>query len=83
MHEEMKKISVSIFDSVLKVSAAHGGTFRILITAKIDGIEKPLLLVGNAHSDVEDGHIISVLNPDQNLLDQVIAGCAYPGDHLM
>lgn len=82
MHEELKKTAVSVFDSVLKASAAHGGTFRLLITAKVGETEKPLLLIGNAHSDVEDGHVISILNPDESLLAEVDAGCAYSSDRL-
>jgi hydroxyethylthiazole kinase-like sugar kinase family protein len=79
MLDEMKKIAVNIFSNILPLSAAHHGTFRLLITAKIAGAEKPILIVGNAHSDVEDGHIIAVLNPDEDILNKIVAGCAYGG----
>ena len=38
---------------------------------------KPLLLIGNAHSKIEDGHCIAVLNPDMELVDSLVAGCGY------
>ncbi|MGE0086574.1 MAG: hypothetical protein AB7S75_19375 [Desulfococcaceae bacterium] len=40
------------------------------------------LIVGNAHREVEDGHCIAIINPDESLLTQVVAGCAYTGDTL-
>ena len=82
MFDKLTKIAVDIFKVVLISSAENGGTFRILITAKVveEEEEKPLLLVGNAHSRIEDGHVIAVFNPDQEILKSLVAGCAYaPG----
>lgn len=78
MKDKVKNIAEAIFKSMLLVSADHQGTFRLLITAKLDNdVEKPLLILGVAHSAVEDGHCIAILNPDEDLQDKVIAGCAY------
>jgi hypothetical protein len=77
--EEVKEISVNIFNTILKSSADSAGTFRVLMTAKIEEKEKPLLVVGNAHASFEDGHCIAVLNPDENVLDKVQGGVHYHG----
>ena len=80
--EEVKEIAINIFNTILKSSADSGGTFRVLITAKIEEKEKPLLVVGKAHASFEDGHCIAVLNPDENVLDKVQGGVYYHGDFL-
>lgn len=83
MLDEIQKAALPIFLSVLRASADHGGHFRLLVTSKIDDDRKPLLIVGSAHGQVEDGHLIAVLNPTKALADassNLIAGCAYtPG----
>lgn len=78
--DQLQEVAVSLFLAVLRVSADHQGTFRLLITSKIDGEEKPLLVVGNAHAQVEDGHVIAVFNPTKELAasDGVAPGTAYP-----
>ena len=82
MKEKIKEVSTQLFNSVLKISANHQGTFRLVVTLQIDDQSKPLLVVGNAHSEVEDGHCIAVLNPEESLMNEVIAGCAYMGGSL-
>ena len=83
MHEELKRITETVFRSVLSVSAAQGGTFRLLITARVGEAEKPLLMVGNAHSEGEEGHVIAVFNPDEDLMVQVLAGIIYDSSFLI
>ncbi|MGR4069251.1 hypothetical protein [Billgrantia sp. C5P2] len=84
MVDQLQEVAAALFLSVLKVSADHQGTFRLLVTSKIDGEEKPLLVVGNAHGQVEDGHAIAILNPTEELASsgKVAAGTAYPSDLL-
>lgn len=65
--ECIKKIAIRHFLSVLPVSAAHQAPFKTLITIDVDGEQMPLLIVGTAHSAVEDGSCIAVLNPDPQL----------------
>lgn len=79
---EIKEIAVNVFNTLLRVSADHGGTFRLLLTVQIGDETKPLLILGNAHRKIEDGHCIAILNPDNEAIDQVIAGCAYMGSSL-
>ena len=82
MKEKVKEIAVSLFKSVLKISSDQHGTFRLIVTAKIQDEDKPLLILGNAHSEIEDGHCIAILNPDKSILNKVVAGCSYPADSL-
>lgn len=82
MINEIKEIAVNVFSTLLRVSADHDGTFRLLLTVQVGEFTKPLLILGNAHRKIEDGHCIAILNPDNDVLDQVIAGCAYMGSSL-
>ena len=75
--EQVKQAAVRHFLGVLPSSAGDNGMFRSMSTMHVGGENKPLLLVGNAHSRVEDGHCIAILNPDQELIDKIHAGCAY------
>lgn len=84
MIDQLQETVTSLFLAVLKVSADHQGTFRLIVTANVDGEEKPLLVVGNAHRHVEDGHVIGVLNPVEEIVQstKVAAGVTYTGDLL-
>ena len=75
--ETVKQVAVSFFRSILPFSAAHNGTFKALLSVRVGDEVKPLLLIGNAHSKIEDGHCIAVLNPDMELVDSLVAGCGY------
>ena len=77
MKDRVREIAVNLFKATLVESAEYQGTFRLLITAKIGDENKPLLILGNAHSAVEDGHCIAILNPSEELLNKVVAGCSY------
>jgi hypothetical protein len=87
MKDEVQKIAVEVFKSVLRVSGGEPksgdhGLFNMMLTTRINGEVKPLLLKGNAHHEIEDGHCIAILNPDPSLSKEVKAGMAYPGDTL-
>lgn len=75
--EEIKQAAVSSFRNILRASADHNGRFRMVMTTRAGGADKPLLIVGNAHGVVEDGHCIAILNPDKELVDLIKPGCAY------
>lgn len=79
-----QEIALEIFLAILKRSPEHGGHFRVLMATSIAGEEKPLLIVGSAHKQFEDGHLIAVLNPSRTLYDsgQPTAGTTYAGDLL-
>lgn len=53
-----------------------------MTTTKIDGEAKPVLVVGNAHADFDDGHVIAVLNPEQSLADEIKPGVGYGSANL-
>ncbi len=82
MKERIKEVAIQLFKSVLLISTSHQGTFRLIVSVSIDNATKPLLLVGNAHSEVEDGHCIAILNPEESLMGEVVAGCTYMGNTL-
>jgi hypothetical protein len=75
--EQLKEVAVNTFLAMLPASADDNSAFRVLLTTKVDGEVKPLLLIGNAHGAVEDGHCLAVLNPDPALCERLVAGCAY------
>lgn len=76
--QQLQQIAVSTFLAVLRASTENSSGFRILITTTIDGEMKPLLMIGSAHGCIEDGHVVAVLNPDQDLCDEIKACCGYP-----
>jgi hypothetical protein len=65
---QIQQAAVKFFLGILHSSAGDQAPFKALITVEIDGELKPLLLVGTAHSRVEDGSCIAVLNPDRELV---------------
>lgn len=67
--EQIKQVAVSTFLAILKNNAGDNGKFRMLLTVKVGDEIKPMLLLGTAHSRVEDGHVLAVLNPDRELCD--------------
>lgn len=67
MLDELQEAASTIFLSILRSSATQNGQFRLVMNSKIVDAEKPLLIVGHAHSHIEDGHVIAVLNPDKSL----------------
>ncbi|MBX3678040.1 MAG: hypothetical protein KF853_13565 [Rhodocyclaceae bacterium] len=75
--EQVKQVAFSHFRGVLNMSCVQDGCFKALVAVEVGDTVKPLLLVGNAHNEEEDGHCIAVLNPDKALVDTISAGCAY------
>ncbi len=69
--EQLQKIAVDFFLCILPHSAGDEGIFKALITVKVGGEVKPALLIGNAHSKYEDGHCTIILNPDEDLVDNI------------
>lgn len=70
----IQQAALQFFLGVLYSSAGDQAPFKALITIDIDGERKPLLLAGTAHSRVEDGSCIAIVNPDPELIDQVYGG---------
>jgi hypothetical protein len=75
--KKIQEVAVKTFLAIMPASADDDGAFRMLMTVKVDDEMKPLLLIGNAHGRVEDGHCLAVLNPDPDLCTRLVAGCAY------
>ena len=74
IHAHIQRAAVQYFLGILHASAADQAPFKGLITIEIDGERKPLLLTGTAHSRVEDGSCLAILNPDRELIGQVYGG---------
>ncbi len=77
MLEKVQQIAVDHFLAFLKVCADSNATFRQILTVDMDGVALHLLLVGEAHGNVEDGYCIAILNPDENLMSEVKTGLSY------
>lgn len=82
MKNQVKEITVDIFNAFIKVNTNGHGIFRHLITIKVNGENKPVLIIGHANSEIGDGHCITILNPEKSLLDKVYVDCCYLGDLL-
>ncbi|BDB30609.1 hypothetical protein CTP10_R80260 (plasmid) [Cupriavidus sp. P-10] len=52
--ERLMNAATDIFLGALK-HTDHGGRFKGLFTLNVDGVPKPVLLVGSAHGSHEDG----------------------------
>jgi hypothetical protein len=70
--DQLKETATRVFLGVLPVSADHSAPFKAQITIKVNGEVKPVVLIGTAHSKVEDGNVTVVLNPDPLLRDQLL-----------
>lgn len=55
------------------------GNFRSLFTLTVDGSPMPVLIVGVADGNIEDGQAIAILNPDEELQGRLDAGVGYSG----
>ncbi|WP_240989940.1 hypothetical protein [Cupriavidus taiwanensis] len=73
--------ATDIFLGALK-HTDHGGGFKGLFTLNVDGVPKPVLLVGSAHGSHDDGEVIAVLNPDSEVNEKLAPGVAYNGASL-
>lgn len=75
--DQVQKSAAGFLQSVSLMNTGPQAPFKILISVTVDGEAKPLLLVGNVHSDYRDGFAVAVLNPDPDLLDLFQAGVGY------
>jgi len=71
---KVQQAAQQFFLAILPASAGDQAPFKALITIEVDGEHKPLLLVGTAHSRVEDGSCIAILNPDPELIGLLNGG---------
>jgi hypothetical protein len=80
--KQITQVAASAVRNALSVGPDHDGFFRTQMMIKVGRETKPLLLVGNTHRRVGDGHCIAVLNPDTALADEIRPGVGY-GRHLL
>ena len=79
MQEKIQEIVLSHMLSSLKNSKAKATATRLITMIDIALVSKPLLIVGTSYQPYEDGHYIAVLNPDESIINKIIAGCSYGG----
>lgn len=75
--QHLRQLAARQFWSVLPGSPHAHGRFKAVVTTDVEGETKPLLLVGSAHRNFDDGYCIAVLNPEHALIDEIPPGCAY------
>ena len=76
--ERLVNAATDVFLGALK-HTDHGGHFMGLFTLNVDGLPKPVLLVGSAHGSHEDGQVIAVLNPGREITETLRPGVGYQG----
>lgn len=71
----------ALAETSIRAAISHApksdGLFLSMTTENIGGETKPVLMVGNAHAEYDDGHAIVVLNPEESLLSEIEPGVAY------
>jgi hypothetical protein len=56
---------------LMRYASEDNAYFKSIVTIAVDGSMKPLLIFGNAHGRVEDGHCTLVLNPRRSLISRL------------
>lgn len=80
--KQLEKFAVDHLLAALKTCPDTDGRFRCVVTTFIGEKPTPVLLVGNAHRRYQDGYVIAVSNPSEQLPSMISAGCAYHSKHL-
>lgn len=70
----LEQAAIAGFLPILRAASADVTSFRRLASITVDGETRPLLIMGTAHAQIEDGHCAAVLNPDPELCDRLTAG---------
>lgn len=77
MKNKVTEIAYGIFNTLLVSSDNNDTPFYALIDINVDGVIKPLLILGLTHPSHEDGRVIAILNPDTDLVSRLSAMCGY------
>ena len=68
--QQLQAMSAGILKSVIAAAPASDGTFRMTVTVQLGNAVKPLLIMGKAHRQYDDGRCLAILNPDKGLLSE-------------
>lgn len=74
--ERVKQVAVGVLNAAI-FGSPENGRFKALIAFDTPDGEKPLYLAASTHGDIEDGHCMAILNPDEALMGEVKAGVGY------
>lgn len=77
--DALRAAAVAMLDALIASAGEGRAPFRCMTTIYLDGTPTPVLMVGTADGQVEDGEAIVLLNPDEDLLDRFKPGVGYGG----
>jgi hypothetical protein len=77
--DAVRAAAVKMLDALIAGAGQGRAPFRCLTAIYLDGAAMPMLMVGTADGQVEDGEAIVLLNPDEDLLDRFKPGVGYHG----
>lgn len=77
--DALAAVAVDVLDALIKHAGDGRGPFRCLTTMFMGSDAVPVLMVGTADGKIEDGEVIAILNPAEDLLERFQAGVGYHG----
>ncbi|MFJ1470084.1 hypothetical protein [Massilia orientalis] len=77
--DAVRAAAVRMLDALIASAGEGRAPFRCLTAIYLNGAAMPMLMVGRADGQAEDGEAIVLLNPDEDLLDRLAPGVGYHG----
>lgn len=77
--DAVRAAAVRMLDALIASAGEGRAPFRCLTAIHLNGAAMPMLMVGRADGQAEDGEAIVLLNPDEDLLDRLAPGVGYHG----
>lgn len=77
--DAVRAAAVRMLDALIASAGEGRAPFRCLTAIYLNGAAMPMLMVGRADGQAEDGEAIVLLNPDEELLDRLAPGVGYHG----
>lgn len=74
--QQMFDLATGVMNGIFITSGKPDVAFKKTIELAQGG-ERNLLVVGSVHRDLDDGHCVAVLDPDEQLLGQLNGGVGY------
>lgn len=83
MKKRIERVALAIFENLLAcIEDRQRSRFKLLFSVKFEDEEKPLALIGFIDKEKEDGKVLALYNPDEMLVNEIHADCAYAPSHL-
>lgn len=77
LENQIAEIAEAYHALLTRWAPMNNGHFKSVVTVSITNKPLPLLLVGNAQSNAQDGDCIAVLNPSKELASKLAPGVGY------